>query len=63
MFVKEMYKDCFLFDEILLGHLIHHLLIENKISLEIRLYSSKIDLNQADYQKVAEMIKHNKLGI
>jgi hypothetical protein len=61
MLVKDMYQDCFLFDESSLGHYIHHLLVERKISLEDD--SSKIDLNQADHQKVADMIKNNELGI
>jgi hypothetical protein len=61
MLVKDIYQDCFLFDESLLAHYILHLLEERKISLEDD--SSKIDLNQADHQKVAEMIQNNVLGI
>lgn len=60
MLVKDIYQDCFLFDESSLAHYIHHLLAERKISLEDD--SSKIDLNQADHQKVADMIQNNVLG-
>jgi hypothetical protein len=38
-----------------------YLLVEKKISKDDD--SSKIDLNQADHQKVAEMIENNRLGI
>jgi hypothetical protein len=60
MLVKDMYQDCLLFEESSLAHYICHLLAEKKISLEDD--SSKIDLNQADHQKVAVMIEDNVLG-
>lgn len=60
MLVKDMYQDCFLFEESSLAHYIYHLLAEKKISLEDD--SSKIDLNQANHQKVAYMIQNNVLG-
>jgi hypothetical protein len=60
MFVKDVYLDCLRFEESPLAHYIHHLLAEKKISLEDGI--SKIDLNQADHQKVAEMIRNNLLG-
>jgi hypothetical protein len=61
MLVKDIYQDCILYEESSLGHYIHHLLLERKISFEDE--SSKIDLNQADHQKVEEMIENNVLGI
>lgn len=60
MLVKEMYQDSLLFEESSLAHYIYHLLAEKKLSLNDD--SSKIDLNQADHQKVAEMIENNLLG-
>lgn len=60
MLVKEMYQDCLLYEESSLAHYIYHLLEEKKISLDDD--SSQIDLNQADHQKVAEMIENNLLG-
>lgn len=60
MLVKDMYQDCFLFEESSLAHYIYHLLAEKKISLEDD--PSKIDLNQANHQKVAYMIQNNVLG-
>ena len=60
MFVKDVYQDCLRYEESSLAHYIHHLLAEKKISLDDDI--SKIDLNQADHQKVAEMIQNNVLG-
>jgi hypothetical protein len=60
MIVKELYEDCFLFEESSLAHYIYHLLAENKISLGDNI--SKIDLHQANHQKVAELIHNNVLG-
>ena len=59
MVVKELYHDCFLFEESTLAHYIYHLLAEQKISLEDDI--SKLDLNQADHQKVSELIQTNVL--
>nr|WP_263326288.1 hypothetical protein [Neobacillus sp. Marseille-Q6967] len=60
MFVKELYMDCLRFEESSLAHYIHHLLAEQKISLDDNI--SILDLDQADHQKVAEMIQNNVLG-
>lgn len=61
MMVKELYQDCFRYNESSLAHCIYHLLEEQKISLKDDI--SKIDLNQVDHQKVAKLIQHNYLGI
>lgn len=61
MLVKDLYQECTFFGQSSLTYYIHHLLVEGKISLEDD--DSKIDLNQADHQKVAEMIENNVLGI
>ncbi|MFD0826416.1 hypothetical protein ACT8ZR_12195 [Neobacillus sp. M.A.Huq-85] len=60
MLVKDLYQDCLLYEETPLAYYLYHLLAEKKISLECD--SSKIDLSQADHQKVAEMIENNVLG-
>lgn len=60
MVVKEVYRDCLLYEESALAHYIHHLLAEKKLSLEDNI--SKIDLNQANHEKVREMIQNNVLG-
>jgi hypothetical protein len=60
MVVKDVYLDCFHFEESPLAHYIHHLLAEKKISLDDDIF--KIDLNQADHKKVAEMVQKNVLG-
>nr|WP_263327113.1 hypothetical protein [Neobacillus sp. Marseille-Q6967] len=60
MNVKELYLDSLRFEESSLAHYIHHLLAEQKISLDDNI--SKLDLDQADHQKVAEMIQNNVLG-
>jgi hypothetical protein len=61
MLVKEAYLDSLLYEESALAHYIHHLLAEKKISLDDDM--SKIDLEQADHQRVREMIENNVLGI
>lgn len=61
MIAKDLYVDCFHYDEFSLAYYIHHLLAEQKISMEDNI--SKIDLNQANHQKVAEMIQRNPLGL
>jgi hypothetical protein len=58
--VKDLYLDAIHFEESSLAHYIHHLLEKQKISLDDSI--SKIDLDQADHQKVAEMIESNVLG-
>ncbi|NHC41565.1 hypothetical protein G6549_16535 [Bacillus sp. MM2020_1] len=60
MIVKDLYMDCFRYEESALAHYIHHLLAEKKISLEDEM--SKIDLELADHQKVKELIQNNVLG-
>ena len=60
MIVKELYMDCLRFEESALAHYIHHLLTEQKISLDDHM--SKIDLDQADHHKVRVMIQNNVLG-
>jgi hypothetical protein len=60
MIVKDLYMDCFQYEEFSLAYYIHHLLAEQKISLADNI--SKLDLNQANHQKVAEMIQGNPLG-
>ncbi|PLS01949.1 hypothetical protein [Neobacillus cucumis] len=61
MFVREIYLDSLRYEQTSLAHYIHHLLTEKKISLEDN--ESQLDLQQADHQKVAEMIENNVLGI
>ncbi|MDN3015771.1 hypothetical protein PH210_06065 [Paenibacillus sp. BSR1-1] len=60
MNVKELYLNCIHCEHSALAHYIHHLLEEKIISLEDNI--SKLDLKQANHQKVAEMIKTNLLG-
>ncbi|QIZ08464.1 hypothetical protein HFZ78_18560 [Priestia megaterium] len=61
MIVKDLYMDCFRYEESSLAHCIYHLLAEQKISLDDDI--SKIDLEQADHQKVRELVQKNVLGI
>jgi hypothetical protein len=58
--VKDLYLDSIRFEESSLAHYIHHLLEEQKISLDDNI--SKIDFDQAEHLKVAEMIENNVLG-
>jgi len=60
MIVNDLYMDCFRYEESALAHYIHHLLTEKKITLDDDM--SKIDLEQADHQKVRELIQNNVLG-
>ncbi|MEH7253205.1 hypothetical protein V7111_13830 [Neobacillus niacini] len=60
MFIKEAYHDSLLYEESALAHYIHHLLAEKKISLDDDI--SKLNFDQANHQKVAEMIRNNVLG-
>ncbi|WP_026565568.1 hypothetical protein [Bacillus sp. UNC41MFS5] len=60
MIVKDLYMDCFRYEESSLAHYIYHLLAEKKISLEDD-FSIK-DIGQADHQKVKELIQDNVLG-
>jgi hypothetical protein len=61
MFVSEIYLDCLRYEESTLAHYLHHLLTEKKLSLNDNM--SKIDIEQADHQKVKELIQKNILGI
>ncbi|MEH7482030.1 hypothetical protein V7157_13320 [Neobacillus drentensis] len=61
MVVKDLYMDCFRYEESSLAHCIYHLLAEQKISLDDDI--CKIDLEQADHQKVRELVQNNVLGI
>jgi hypothetical protein len=61
MLVKEVFEECLHNQESSLAHYIYHLLLEKKISLDDD--ESKIDLNEADHQKVATLIENNVLGI
>ncbi|MBZ5753650.1 hypothetical protein [Metabacillus rhizolycopersici] len=60
MIVKDLYLDSIRFEESSLAHYIHHLLEEGKNSLDDNI--SKIDFDQADHQKVEELIENNVLG-
>lgn len=60
MLVRDLYMDCIIFEESALAHCLYHLLEGKKISLDDDI--SKIDLNQADHMKVAEMFQKNVLG-
>jgi hypothetical protein len=60
MLVKDLYLYCIRYEESSLAHYIHHLLAEKKISLDD--HFSQEHLEQADHQKVAEMIHKNVLG-
>ncbi|MGF6950222.1 hypothetical protein QF028_002727 [Neobacillus sp. B4I6] len=61
MIVKDLYMDCFRNEESSLAYCIYHLLAEQKITLDDDI--SKIDLEQADHQKVRELVQNNVLGI
>ncbi|MEH7177919.1 hypothetical protein [Neobacillus vireti] len=60
MIVKDLYHDCLLYEISQLAHCIHHLLTEKKISLNDDV--STVDFDQADHQKVAELVQNNVLG-
>ncbi|MFC0273446.1 hypothetical protein ACFFIX_18770 [Metabacillus herbersteinensis] len=60
MIVKELYLESIRLEESSLAHYIHHLLEEQKISLGDNI--SKLDFDQADHQKVSELIQNNVLG-
>jgi hypothetical protein len=61
MMVKDYYHECLQYEESILAHYIYHLLADGKLSLTDDL--SKLDLNKADHEKVAELIQKNVLGI
>lgn len=60
MIVKDLYMDCFYYEESSLAYYIHHLLAEQKITLDDDI--SKIDIEEADHQKVAGLIQTNVLA-
>ncbi|MEH7490692.1 hypothetical protein [Neobacillus niacini] len=61
MLVREVYEDCFHFNESTLAHCIYHLIEEEKITLDDDM--AKVDFKQVDNQKVSTMIQNNLLGI
>ena len=50
MVVKDLYMDCFYYEESSLAHYIHHLLAEQKITLDDDI--SKIDLEKQIIRKL-----------
>lgn len=58
--VRELYEESIRYEEKTLAHYILHLLQEGKVSLEDD--ADTIDFMQADHEKVAQMIRENKLG-
>lgn len=61
MLVREMYEYLILYGESTLAHSIYHLLTEKKISLDDDI--EQIDMNQANQEKVTELVQKNVLGI
>ncbi|WP_066254268.1 hypothetical protein [Neobacillus drentensis] len=61
MVVKDLYLDCFRYEESFMAHYIYHLLAEKKISIDDDV--SKLDSVQADHHKVRELMQNNILGI
>jgi hypothetical protein len=61
MLIKDIYLDSLRYEESSLAHYIYHLLQEKKLSLED--HQSCLDLVQADYLKVRDLIQNNVLGI
>jgi len=60
MRVKDLYHLSLKYEESALAHYIYHLIQEKKINLEVDV--EKLDLNEADHDKVAKMIQNNVLG-
>ncbi|TXC92780.1 hypothetical protein FS935_00840 [Metabacillus litoralis] len=60
MLVKELYLQSLQLEESPLAHYIFHLLKEKKISLTDDI--SQLNFDEADHQKVGEMIENNVLG-
>lgn len=60
MRVKELYHLSLKYEESVLAHYIYHLIQEKIINLEDEV--EKLDLNEADHEKVAMMIENNVLG-
>lgn len=61
MLVAELYLDAFRLEQSSLAHYLYHLLEERKISMEDHI--DCVDFEQANHQKVAELIQNNQLGI
>ena len=61
MLVEELYQEAFHLEQSSLAHYLCHLLAERRISMDDHI--DQIDFQQADHQKVAEMIQNNLLGI
>ena len=60
MLVKELYLEAISLEQSSLVHYLYHLLAEGIISADDPIES--LNLDQADHQKVAEMIQTNLLG-
>lgn len=60
MLVKDLYLDAITLEQSSLAHYLYHLLAEGIISADDPIES--LNLDQADHQKVAEMIQTNLLG-
>lgn len=61
MLVREMYEYSLLYEDSTLAHSLYHLLAEKKISLDDDI--SELNIEQADHEKIAELVKKNVLGI
>lgn len=61
MTIRELYLDAIKYEKIALVYCIYYLLMEEKVSLDEPV--EKLDLQQADNEKVAQLIKKNVLGI
>ncbi|WP_239094188.1 hypothetical protein [Bacillus sp. B15-48] len=59
MLIKDVYLDSITYEQSSLAHYLYHLLAEQKISLDDKI--DRLDFNQADHQKVAELIENNVL--
>lgn len=58
--VKSLYEDSLYYEESTLAHYIMHLLQEGKAELDDDI--SKLKFEEADQEKVREMIRSNQLG-
>jgi hypothetical protein len=61
MLVGELYLESIRLEQCSLAHYLYHLLAERKILMNDTI--DQLDLEQANHQKVAEMIQTNHLGI
>ncbi|MDQ0232678.1 hypothetical protein [Metabacillus malikii] len=60
MKIKQLYINAIHREESTLAHYLHHLIKEQKISLEDNI--TNLDFEKADHDKVAKMIENNILG-